>query len=246
MKVENSSYIQRFELNQKNIISLSKNILDDAKNLKILPDQTAVIFGNETIAIDNKNLDALKKEFKNDFIDYDGIVIAKDNANNYLKKLSDYVNNDLNVANADGNKDGLITVSESLDIKNIISADGKSFLKPRDVLSEKELREIEKETTVLMTTADIFNIHIELDKNQDGKITPDEIGKSENTGQSGNKDILGELYQKQRELFKQVAQLSSVTNPSDDQISKLNTLNSQLQGVNAQISEILKQREKMQ
>ena len=63
MKIENSSYTQRFELNQKNIISLSKNTLDDAKNLKILPDQTAVIFGNETVAIDNKKLDALKKEF---------------------------------------------------------------------------------------------------------------------------------------------------------------------------------------
>ena len=95
-------------------------------------------------------------------------MIAKDNAKSYLIKLSDYINNDLNVAKADKNKDGLITMVESLDIKNIVNAD--TFLKPRDVLSEKELKELEKDTRVVMTTNDIFNIHIELDKNKDGKI----------------------------------------------------------------------------
>lgn len=252
MRIE-GSYTQNLNLNlnQKSIISLSKDTLDNAKNLNILPTQTAVIFGNEVIALDNKNLDSLKKEFKNDFVDYDGIVIAKDNAENYLKNILNYVNNDLNIANADKNRDGLITMGESLDIRNIIDVDNKSLLKPREILSEEEILEIEKDTTILITTADIFNIHIELDKNKDGKITLEEITESKsttesnNTNKSDNKDILEELYQKQRELFKQISQLSSVANPSDSQQSQINGLNAQLQGINAQISAILKQREKM-
>jgi len=249
------SYTQNLNLNlnlnQKSTISLSKDTLDNAKNLNILPSQTAVIFGNEVIALDNKNLDSLKKEFKNDFVDYDGIVIAKDNAENYLNNILNYVNNDLNIANADKNRDDLITMGESLDIRNIVDVDNKSLLKPREILSEEEILEIEKDTAILITTADIFNIHIELDKNKDGKITLEEITESKsttesnNTNKSDNKDILEELYKKQRELFKQISQLSSVANPSDSQQSQINGLNAQLQGINAQISAILKQREKM-
>lgn len=250
MKIGNSS-TQNLNLNQKNIIALSKDTLDNAKNLNILPSQTAVIFGSEVIALDNKNLDSLKKEFKNDFVDYDGIVIAKGNAENYLKNISNYVNNDLNIANADKNRDGLITMGESLDIRNIIDVDNKSLLKLREILSEEEISEIEKDTTIFMTTADIFNIHIELDKNKDGKITLEEITESKNTtelnntNKSDNKDILEKLYQKQRELLKQISELSSVANPSDNQQSQINGLNAQLQNINTQILTILKQREKM-
>lgn len=252
MKIGNSSTQNlNLNLNRKNIIALSKDTLDNAKNLNILPSQTAVIFGSEVIALDNKNLDSLKKEFKNDFVDYDGIVIAKGNAENYLKNILNYVNNDLNIANADKNRDSLITMGESLDIRNIIDVDNKSLLKPREILSEEEISEIEKKTTILMTTADIFNIHIELDKNKDGKITLEEITESKsttesnNTNKSDNKDILEKLYQEQQELLKQVSQLSSVANPSDSQQSQINGLNAQLQNINAQISTILKQREKM-
>ena len=57
-------------------------------------------------------MQTLKDEFNKDFKKYGDIFIATNDAEKYLKKISNYVLNELNVSNADKNKDGKVTIKE--------------------------------------------------------------------------------------------------------------------------------------
>ncbi len=258
MKIENIQNGQ-YELNtissNKDTIYISKDLFEEAKKSSHYFNKTAVIFNNQVMAIENEILKTLKDEFKQDFKKYENILIAKNKAEEYLKKISNYVLAGLNVANADKNQDGMITIAESLDTRNIVDEHSSLILKPRDVLPLGLINIIEKDNSNFMSVNDILNLHISLDKNKDGVVTIQEITEDENirnnqieeSSNGGGKDILDELYERQRKLQKQITQLTLKMSNADEEQSqmlqdKLAGLNSQLSAVTAQIMAILKER----
>ncbi len=241
----NGSTISSNFTEPKNKLYLSKSLLEKAKNInKTTATKTAVIYNNKVIAINNAILRELKNDYKGDFQQYDGVLIANNKAQSYLEKISDYVLNDLNVKNADKNRDGMISMAESLDTKNIIDEQSGSILKPRDVLDPKLIKQIEKDNSNFMSINDIINLHIELDKNKDGKVSIKEakanIPKNSNQIQSASSE-LDKLYKRLEKLQKEIGEITVKLMHTNDEKRKkelqiqLGIKNSELMAVLDQI-----------
>ena len=127
--------------------------------------------------------------------------------------------NDLDVASADANKDGVLTSQEKINAKSMLY-DNK-IVKPKDVLSTNELINFifqQKSETI----DDIIDENIRFDKNKDGKVSVNEVKKGLNTQNSGGKgDILAELYKKLSEIDKQIKELSKNEEANRNMIENL-------------------------
>lgn len=134
ISTNNSSYEQTNKILQKDKIYLSKDLLKKAQMANNEPNKTAVIYGDKVVAIDNSILGGLESEYKRGFSQYKDILIARGEAQRYIQKISDFVLKDLNVANADKNHDGMISVAESLDTRRIVDEKNGKILKPSEVL----------------------------------------------------------------------------------------------------------------
>jgi len=134
ISTNNSSYEQTNKILQKDKIYLSKDLLKKAQMANNEPNKTAVIYGDKVVAIDNSILGGLESEYKRGFSQYKDILIARGEAQKYIQKISDFVLKDLNVANADKNHDGMISVAESLDTRRIVDEKNGKILKPSEVL----------------------------------------------------------------------------------------------------------------
>jgi len=135
MKIESAGAYGSFENLYKDRVSISKDTLDKA----------IVIFDKQMISIKQDTLKTLQDIYKNDFIKRDGIFVAKGAAKDYLNKISNFVLNDLKVAEADKNRDGVISVAESLDLKRVVNLQNGSLDKARDHLPSEIVKEMSKD-----------------------------------------------------------------------------------------------------
>jgi len=246
MQISNSSnnfVTQNNFTDSRNTLYLSNSLLEKAKNINEQANKTAVIYNNKVVAIDNTVLGELKNDYRRDFQQYNGVLIANGKAQNYLEKISNYVLKDLNVENADKNKDGMISMAESLDTRNIIDEQSGSILKPRDVLDPKLIKQIEKDNSNFMSINDIINLHIELDKNKDGKVSIKEakadILQNDNQIQSASSE-LDKLYKKLEKLQKELLKITTKLMQIDDE-KKQKELQMQMGIKNSEIMAILDQ-----
>ena len=241
MKIDtnNSSYIQTNKILQKDKIYLSKDLLQKAHTANHEVNRTAVIYGDKVVAIDNSVLGGLESEYKQGFSQYQGILIARGEAQKYIQKISDFVLKDLNVANADKNHDGMISVAESLDTRRIVDEKNGKILKPSEVLPIGLTTQIKKDNSNFMSINDIINIQLKLDKNKDGKVSIKEIKKGE-PAQSG----IDKLYKQLEKLEKEAAKIIEKLTHADKKHAK--GLQRQLAIKNVQILAVLDRLMKMQ
>jgi len=239
----NSSYEQTNKILQKDKIYLSKDLLKKAQMANNEPNRTAVIYGNKVVAIDNGILGGLESEYKQGFSQYKGILIARGAAQKYIQKISDFVLKDLNVANADKNHDGMISVAESLDTRRIVDEKNGTILKPIEVLPVSSVIEIKKDNSNFMSINDIINIQIKLDKNKDGKISIKEIKDGQPTKGVGQSIIDG-LYKQLAKLEKEAAKIIKKLTHADEKHAKI--LQRQLAIINVEILAVLDKLRKMQ
>jgi DNA-binding transcriptional MerR regulator len=252
MEVSNVQNHQVDLSTKKDKVYISQELWDKAKEFSHHPNKTAVIFGEQTMAIENDILDTLKMTFPNSFSKHDNILLAKNEAKEYLNKIANLVLNELNVANADVDKNGMISMAESLDTRNTINEFTGTISKPRDYLPVDLIRIVEQDNSNFMSINDILNLHIELDKNKDGDVTIKEIiddatpkNYASEPLEPGDQNILEELYEQQRELEKKISDLMSkmagMKNEEDILLAQdqLNSLNTQLSAINAKIMSIL-------
>jgi len=160
----------------KETIYVKKELFEQAQKHSNNYNSYGVIYGDRVLSISEKNLNDLKNIFEKDMLQYENIYVAKGNAKNYLDQISNLVLEDLNVKNADKNKDGIISHAESLDVKNVLDFERNSILKPRDVLKEEDIKKIEQDNSTFMSINDIIDLHIQIDKNKDGDVSFEEIG----------------------------------------------------------------------
>ena len=204
MEISTIGFQPTISHNTKDSFDLSSGVIDAANQLTAIhQNTTAVIYGDQVTAIDNDILKGLLSDFQGDFSKYQNIVIADNQAKDYLEKITEFVLEDLNVANADKNKDGFISIAESLDTKNTITEDDK-IVKARDALPKDVIKEIEKDDSIFMSINDIINVHIQLDTDKDAKVSVEEIYdkysdlKSQKNGETsdsgGNGSVVAMLY----------------------------------------------------
>jgi len=230
----------------KETIYVKKELFEQAQKHSSNYNSYGIVYGDKVLSISEKNLNDLKNIFKKDMLQYENIYVAKGNAKNYLDQISNLVLEDLNVKNADKNKDGIISYAESLDVRNILDFERNSILKPRDVLKEEDIKKIEQNNSTFMSINDIIDLHIQIDKNKDGDVSFKELGlyayqKNEknlpplnnsgdmdplSVGEGGGNPLEGvnsisdeEKMEKLKELFKKLNELQK----------KLNDLTSKLQ-----------------
>ncbi len=245
MKIDtnNSSYIQTNKILQKDKIYLSKDLLQKAHTANHEVNRTAVIYGDKVMAIDNSVLGGLESEYKQGFSQYQGILIARGEAQKYIQKISDFVLKDLNVANADKNHDGMISVAESLDTRRIVDEKSGKILKPSEVLPIGLTTQIKKDNSNFMSINDIINIQIKLDKNKDGKISIKEIKDGQPT-KGAAQSAVDSLYKLLKKLEKEAAKIIERLTHADEKQTKV--LQRQLAIKNIQIMAVLDRLRKMQ
>lgn len=237
--------------NQASLISIKKQepIYIPQKFLKLAeeistqnPQAQTVIYGENVIPIDSLVFKVLKDDFKNDFSQYKGIMIAHGSAKSYLEKIVDFVKDDLNIEKSDKNHDGNISVSESLHTKHVIK-DG-FIVKPVEFLDKETIDKMKKDKSLFASINEIIDENIALDKDRDGKVTVKEI---ESDGANGEDKVMKDLYAKLALIAQKVAALSQKLATADEKTSMF--LNSQLQGymkeqssITAQIKQVLQVR----
>ncbi len=195
------------------------------------------------MAIDNSVLGGLESEYKQGFSQYQGILIARGEAQKYIQKISDFVLKDLNVANADKNHDGMISVAESLDTRRIVDEKNGKILKPSEVLPIGLTTQIKKDNSNFMSINDIINIQIKLDKNKDGKISIKEIKDGKAT-EGAAQSAIDKLYKQLEKLEKEAAKIIEKLTHADEKQTKV--LQRQLAIKNIQILAVLDRLRKMQ
>jgi hypothetical protein len=239
---QNISHVQTNQSLQKDKIYISQDLLSKAHVANNQPNKTAVIYDDKVVAIDNNILGGLRGEYKQDFQQYQGILIARGEAQKYIQKISDYVLKDLNVANADKNHDGMISVAESLDTRRIVDEKTGSILKPTEVLSISLVSEIKKDNSNFMSVNDIINLHMKLDKNKDGKVSIKEIKDGEPT-QGTAQSAIDKLYKRLEKLQKELAKLNNKLSHADKEQST--GILEQIAVINIQILAVLDLLKKM-
>ena len=243
ISTNNSSYEQTNKILQKDTIYLSKDLLQKAHTANHEVNRTAVIYGDKVMAIDNSVLGGLESEYKQGFSQYQGILIARGEAQKYIQKISDFVLKDLNVANADKNHDGMISVAESLDTRRIVDEKNGKILKPTEVLPISSVIQIKKDNSNFMSINNIINIQIKLDKNKDGKVSIKEIKDGQPTQEAGSSGI-DALYKQLEKLEKEAAKIIEKLTHADKKHVK--ALQRQLAIKNVQILAMLDRLRKTQ
>lgn len=242
--------------NKEETVYIDKKLIEEAKLHSEKENQVGVIYGNNTIALDMQNVQALKKKFKDDFSKYENILIAKDDAKKYLDDINHFVLVDLEVASADKNKDGIISVAESLHTKNQFNPYEGTIDKPSDVLHPELIKILEQDNSRFMSINEIINTNIRVDKNKDGEVTVKEVGKylgvqeekevAPPTGSAMNlEDRLEELMDKLKEIEQKIASLTSkMQSASEEEMMILNeqliVLMGQQTAIMAQVQVLLK------
>ncbi len=243
INTNNNSYEHTNKILQKDKIYLSKDLLKKAQMANNEPNKTAVIYGDKVVAIDNGILGGLESEYKRGFSQHKGILIAKGGAQKYIQKISDFVLKDLNVANADKNHDGMISVAESLDARRIVDKKNGTILKPIEVLPISSVIQIKKDNSNFMSINDIINIQLKLDKNKDGKISIKEIKDGQLT-KGAAQSAIDSLYKQLAKLEKEAAKIIAKLTHADKKQSKV--LQRQLTIKNVEILAVLDRLRKMQ
>jgi len=175
MKIQNITNSFSLPSSQEKIY-ISKETFNKAKEIAN-KGNIALIYGDKVVKLHKDTLNDLISNFKGDIKTYDGIYIATNKAKEYMKKITDFVMNDLDVASADANKDGVLTSQEKINAKSMLY-DNK-IVKPKDVLSTNELINFifqQKSETV----DDIINENIKFDKDKDGRVSALEVKKGLN------------------------------------------------------------------
>jgi len=239
MKISIQNQASLVTIKKPDPVYISKKLIQDAKEVSVQnPQSKTVIYGENIIPIDSHIFKSLQSDFKNDFSQYQGIAIAEGNAKAYLEKIVDFVMEDLNIKNADKNKDGDISMSESLYTKNTLK-DG-FIVKPIEFLDQDTIAEIKKDDRLFASINEIVDENIELDKDRDGKVTAKEITDS---SEGGEDKVMKELYAKLALLSQKISALTSKLANADEKTSML--LNSQLQGYMKEQSSITSQIKKV-
>ena len=257
MLVNNQNLIQNMDKssssNEK--ITISKDTLDKALELnRENSNQVAVIFDNKVMAIDDTNFTDLKNQFKDDFVQYRGVLIAKNGAKEYLEKIESFVLKDLNVGSADKNSDGNLSVAESIYAKNIVDFEQSRISSLSEVAPSDELERLKGNNSHFISINEIININMQIDTNKNGKVSMEELKSDFNKfekedvslsgGAGDSESILEKLYKKLKELQKQIAKITAKMESSSEEEAQmyqgqLVALNSQVAGINAQIMKIL-------
>ncbi len=237
MKIDNTKTTFINNQNQGNDkIILKKELFEEAKKLTNNKNK-ALIFDNSIVVLDMYVIQELHQTFKGDIKKYDNIFIATNRAKNYINKIIDFVLNDLNVAKADGNHDGFLTVAESLDAKRVV--------KDGEVLSLQEIKELEKNNEIFISVNEIINLHIKLDKNKDGKVKINEIEKDLKSKENvqkpkGNDSLLDKLYERLKKIEQQIKKLEGNSKDNEQSKELLSSLYSQKSLVMTMILNLLK------
>ncbi|SFP96681.1 OmpH family outer membrane protein [Hydrogenimonas thermophila] len=250
MRIDSAGSYGSFENLYKDRVSISKDTLDEAKRIDRSADEAIVIFDKQIISLKQDTLNTLQDIYKNDFIERDGIFIAKGVAKDYLNKISNFVLNDLKVAEADKNRDGVISVAESLDLKRVVNLQNGSLDRARDHLPSEIVKEMSTDNSYFMSTSEIIDLHINIDKNRDGKVTVDEIVE-DMAQRAGSEDRYEDILEKlQKELEKlqkelgrlnQELQLSVDDNRKEMLLKQIRFVSTKMNTVIAEIEEIMEQ-----
>ena len=233
MKIQNIT--NSFSLpSSREKIYISKETFNKAKEIASKGD-IALIYGSNVVKLHKDTLNDLISNFKGDIKTFDGIYIATNKAKEYMEKITDFVMNDLDVASADANKDGVLTSQEKINAKSMLY-DNK-IVKPKDVLSTNELINFishQKSETI----DEIIDENIRFDKNKDGKVSVSEVKKGFKTQKnSGGEDELTKLFKKMAEIKRKIDKLSKDKEKNKELI---NSLQAQLAAIMARIAQLLK------
>ena len=246
MRITVENQVEFLRIKKQEPVYISKDLINQAQEISSQnPQSQTVIYGEKVISIDSGNFQDLKADFRGDFSQHNGIIIAQGDAQAYLEKIVDFVMNDLNVKNADKDRDGNISMSESLYTKNTI-IDG-FIMKPIDFLDQESINKVKQDDTIAASIKEIIDENIEIDKDRDGKVTAKEVSSS--CGVSGEDRAMKELYEKLSVVTKNIGRLMKQLDGADETTSAL--LNNQLQsfmqeqsGIVSQIKKVLEARRK--
>ena len=222
MKIQNIT--NSFSLpSSREKIYISKETFNKAKEIASKGD-IALIYGSNVVKLHKDTLNDLISNFKGDIKTFDGIYIATNKAKEYMEKITDFVMNDLDVASADANKDGVLTPQEKINAKSMLY-DNK-IVKPKDVLSTNELINFishQKSETI----DDIIDENIRFDKNKDGKVSALEVKKglsikAKHINVHSNTDsLISKLKAKLKKIRKEILQLKTNEKENADKIKML-------------------------
>jgi predicted transcriptional regulator len=141
-------------------------------------DSVNLAFGGiNFISINRENLSKIEDKFGKS-TDKGEYYEASNEAKEYLAGWLASLNRNTSLSSADKDGDGVITLEESQDIKNFVDYDPNKgefvFRSANELGLEMSFEDEASANTKFMTTSDILNLHIDMDKNLDGKITTDE------------------------------------------------------------------------
>lgn len=243
---------------ERNKIYISQQLLEEAQSISENSQYTGLIYNDQVVGINESNINTLSTLFGSDFVQYQDIYIATNDAESYMQEVEDYVMSNLNTTES-------ISVNDSVEIGSVLSPELYSLL---------SIGENQANNSTFISVNDIINLHISL--NATGELsntqTEDAIesyeentevssSTSQSASMSGTTETssssssstssdteVQELYAKLAKIEQQIADLKIEQNNSEDLDAKrlehqIASLNNQAASITAEIETLLNETE---
>ncbi len=268
MTVENNvtiynSYEQTTNNQENNTIYIAQTLFDEATDISSSSEFTGLIYNDQAVAISDSNIETLTNLFGSDFVQYEDIYIATNQAQEYMQEVEEYVLNNKN--NIESSSQG-----ELEDISSVISPELYSLLASEDSSYEEpeyipvsDMINLNTSSTTVQQSTSTTNEESELSTDLNSTTTSTTStqsdfssssisasgGTSETSSSSSTSDTdseLEELYSEQEQIEQKIANLKAkLQKAEDDEKQSINqeisSLNNQAAILSAQIQSLLTQ-----
>jgi hypothetical protein len=228
------------ENSQQNKLYISQQLFDEAQDISTNSEYYGLIYDQQVVAINESNINTLSNLFGTNFVQYENIYIATNEAENYMQEVENYVLNNLSGSNSSS-----VSLNDSVSIESVLSSELYSLLSTGDNQSEQ---------SSFISVNDIINSHIassSATNTADSSSQTSEESSEQSTSQtqsttetSSSDSELQELYAQLAKLEQEMGALLSQRNSVDKNEQQnieqqISSLNGQIATVNSQIQSLL-------